>query len=240
MKLAQNVNPGKNEPAIGDGFPRLREEVSGTVSRFAAALCVEIHTRRGNPARGGPAEHTGFQAALEGRYLDLAASIAAENPSRATCVAQSSRVFATTQSSKLWKFHDATKSSRRALNLAPIRHGYCRWLHTRGLSMASKRTEIAIEKIIAACDGNIQGALEALLLVNEYLPFRDPSLRCGWRGRRLLYTAFAETCRAFRRIDFAPQLRWLLDPLQPGAITGGADSFGQNFTRLFHHDQSLK
>jgi hypothetical protein len=35
--------------------------------------------------------------------------------------------------------------------------------------MASKRTEIAIEKIIAVCDGNIHGALEALLLVNEYL-----------------------------------------------------------------------
>jgi hypothetical protein len=35
--------------------------------------------------------------------------------------------------------------------------------------MASKRTEIAIEKIIAACDGNSHGALEALLLVNEYL-----------------------------------------------------------------------
>jgi hypothetical protein len=35
--------------------------------------------------------------------------------------------------------------------------------------MASKRNEIAIEKIIAACDGNIHGALEALLLVNEYL-----------------------------------------------------------------------
>jgi hypothetical protein len=35
--------------------------------------------------------------------------------------------------------------------------------------MASKQTEIAIEKIIAACDGNIRGALEALLLVNEYL-----------------------------------------------------------------------
>jgi hypothetical protein len=35
--------------------------------------------------------------------------------------------------------------------------------------MASKRTELAIEKIIAACDGNIHGALEALLLINEYL-----------------------------------------------------------------------
>jgi hypothetical protein len=35
--------------------------------------------------------------------------------------------------------------------------------------MASKRTEIAIEKIIEACDGSVHGALEALLLVNEYL-----------------------------------------------------------------------
>jgi hypothetical protein len=35
--------------------------------------------------------------------------------------------------------------------------------------MASKRTEVAIEEIIAACDGNIHGALEALLLVNEHL-----------------------------------------------------------------------
>ena len=35
--------------------------------------------------------------------------------------------------------------------------------------MASKQTETAIEKIIADCDGNIHGALEALLLVNEYL-----------------------------------------------------------------------
>jgi hypothetical protein len=35
--------------------------------------------------------------------------------------------------------------------------------------MASKRTEIAIEKIIAACDGSIHGALDALLLVNECL-----------------------------------------------------------------------
>jgi hypothetical protein len=35
--------------------------------------------------------------------------------------------------------------------------------------MASKRTEVVIEKIIAACDGNIHGALGALLFVNEYL-----------------------------------------------------------------------
>jgi hypothetical protein len=42
-------------------------------------------------------------------------------------------------------------------------------VYAGGSSMASKRSEIAIEKIIAACDGNIHGALEALLLVNEYL-----------------------------------------------------------------------
>jgi hypothetical protein len=35
--------------------------------------------------------------------------------------------------------------------------------------MASERTEVAIEKIVAACDGDMRGALEALLLVNEHL-----------------------------------------------------------------------
>ena len=41
---------------------------------------------------------------------------------------------------------------------------------SRGLRrMASKRTEIVIEKIIESCDGNTHGALEALLLVNEHL-----------------------------------------------------------------------
>ena len=35
--------------------------------------------------------------------------------------------------------------------------------------MAHKRTEVAIEKIIASCDGNMRGALEALMLVNEQL-----------------------------------------------------------------------
>ena len=35
--------------------------------------------------------------------------------------------------------------------------------------MASKRTEVAIENIVASCDGNMRGALEALLLVNEHL-----------------------------------------------------------------------
>jgi len=35
--------------------------------------------------------------------------------------------------------------------------------------MASERTEVAIEKVVAACDGDMRGALEALLLVNEHL-----------------------------------------------------------------------
>ena len=35
--------------------------------------------------------------------------------------------------------------------------------------MGSKRTERAIEQIVAACDGNMRSALEALLLVNEHL-----------------------------------------------------------------------
>jgi hypothetical protein len=35
--------------------------------------------------------------------------------------------------------------------------------------MACKRTEVAIEKIIASCDGNMRGALEALMMVNEHL-----------------------------------------------------------------------
>ena len=35
--------------------------------------------------------------------------------------------------------------------------------------MSSKPTDAVIEKIIASCDGNIWGALEALLRVNEHL-----------------------------------------------------------------------
>ena len=52
--------------------------------------------------------------------------------------------------------------------------------------MASKRTEVAIERIIAACDGNIHGALEALLLVNEYL---EAELH-------QLYAAVCPSCRS--------------------------------------------
>ena len=42
-------------------------------------------------------------------------------------------------------------------------------MRIRGLQMASKRTDIVIERIIASCDGDMRGALEALLLVNEHL-----------------------------------------------------------------------
>jgi hypothetical protein len=35
-------------------------------------------------------------------------------------------------------------------------------------------------------------------------------------------------------------LLWLFDYLCPGAITGGANSFGQNFTLFFHNGQSSK
>jgi hypothetical protein len=35
--------------------------------------------------------------------------------------------------------------------------------------MAYRRTEVAIDRIIASCDGNMRGALEALMLVNEHL-----------------------------------------------------------------------
>ena len=35
--------------------------------------------------------------------------------------------------------------------------------------MSSKRNEAAIDRIVARCGGDIRGALEALLLVNEHL-----------------------------------------------------------------------
>jgi hypothetical protein len=56
-----------------------------------------------------------------------------------------------------------------------------------------------------------------------------------------LYSAFAETFRAFRRIDFATRLRWLFDLLKPRAIAGGANNnLSQHFTWSVHRDQSLK
>jgi hypothetical protein len=61
-------------------------------------------------------------------------------------------------------------------------------------------------------------------------------LGCGG----FLYSAFAETFRAFRGIDFTTRLRWLFDLLKPRAIAGGANNLSQNFKRSFHRDQSLK
>src|SRR6266403_4021290 len=60
--------------------------------------------------------------------------------------------------------------------------------------------------------------------------------RCGG----FLYSAFAETFRAFRGIDFTTRLRGLSDLLKPRAVAGGANNFSQNFKRSFHRDQSLK
>jgi len=59
--------------------------------------------------------------------------------------------------------------------------------------MASKQTETAIEKIIADCDGNIHGALEALLLVNEYLELE-------------LHRLYAATCCACRKSNSHVQM----------------------------------
>jgi hypothetical protein len=39
----------------------------------------------------------------------------------------------------------------------------------RGLSMTSRPTDAAIDKIVAKCSGDIRSALKALLLVNEHL-----------------------------------------------------------------------
>ena len=52
---------------------------------------------------------------------------------------------------------------------APIRACMAAGCFSRGIHMAYKRTEVAIERIIASCDGNMRGALEALMLVNEHL-----------------------------------------------------------------------
>jgi hypothetical protein len=35
----------------------------------------------------------------------------------------------------------------------------------------NKRTEAQIDEVVAMCDGDLQGALKALMLVNEHLEF---------------------------------------------------------------------
>jgi hypothetical protein len=62
-----------------------------------------------------------------------------------------------------------TKSLRQARIFAAINQRYSTPMGIRGIEMASKRTELVIDKIIASCDGSVRGALEALLLVNEHL-----------------------------------------------------------------------
>jgi hypothetical protein len=63
---------------------------------------------------------------------------------------------------------------------------------------------------------------------------------CRTALQRLAYSALAETFLAGGRIDLAARFCWLLDLLKPRAITGCANNFGQNLTRLFHNYQSLK
>jgi hypothetical protein len=48
--------------------------------------------------------------------------------------------------------------------------------------MASEPTDTAIEKIIASCDGNMRGALEALLRVNEFLEAELQQLYAPFRA----------------------------------------------------------
>jgi hypothetical protein len=61
-------------------------------------------------------------------------------------------------------------NDRFCRRISPQSHPDMHWrVFSRGLPMAYKRTEVAIEKIIASCDGNMRGALEALMLVNEHL-----------------------------------------------------------------------
>ena len=39
----------------------------------------------------------------------------------------------------------------------------------RGFGMSFRSSEAAIDEIVASCDGDLRGALRALLLVNEHL-----------------------------------------------------------------------
>jgi hypothetical protein len=59
--------------------------------------------------------------------------------------------------------------SVKAAEFCPNPRKYGSGCLSRGIHMAYKRTEVAIERIIASCDGNMRGALEALMLVNEHL-----------------------------------------------------------------------
>jgi hypothetical protein len=41
----------------------------------------------------------------------------------------------------------------------------------------NKRTEAQIDEIVAMCDGDLRGALKALMLVNEHLEFQLEQLQ---------------------------------------------------------------
>jgi len=100
-----------------------------------------------------------------------------------------------------------------APNLVEIRSVISLALHASGPLM---RLPITVSWLTTLPVANVDGKL-ALTAASD----RSNSL-CGWP----LYSAFAEIFRAFRGIDFATRLRWLLDLLQPSAIAGGTNDFG--------------
>jgi hypothetical protein len=46
-----------------------------------------------------------------------------------------------------------------------------------GERFMNKRTEAQIDEIVAMCDGDLRGALKALMLVNEHLEFQLEQLQ---------------------------------------------------------------
>jgi hypothetical protein len=52
--------------------------------------------------------------------------------------------------------------------------------------MSNGTSEIAIDEIVASCDGDVRGALKALLLVNEHLEAELARLYAVITGGRVL------------------------------------------------------
>jgi hypothetical protein len=98
--------------------------------------------------------------------------------------------------------------------------------------------------VCALLGANALGTIDALIACVDH--FRSLPIAVGRhfafdsRCGGFLYSAFAETFRAFWRKDFTTRLRWLFDLLKPRAIAGGANNLSRNFKWLFHRDQSLK
>jgi hypothetical protein len=63
--------------------------------------------------------------------------------------------------SATWLIHAIHSNARGAKALSHRQFG--------GFSMTSTPNEAAIDEIVASCDGDIRGALRALLLINEQL-----------------------------------------------------------------------